>query len=147
MGSQSGSFEKLKATRTIDEKLDDQLKDLKGKESEKLMAQFVEHHKRRAKLDEIPMDSLSEIFEKIRLQLSTPRALASFILTMRTLISLNTVTTNHQICFVDQSKEHEKDEVCFKRFTTRGARDLLGDRSLFPNRSGTSCARDFFCQG
>ena len=147
MGSQSGSVEKLKTTKTIDKKLDDQLKDFEGKDSEKLMAQFVEHHKQRAKLDDMPMDSLSEIFEKTRLQLSTKRALASFSSTMRTLISLNTVTTNHQICFVDQSKEHEKEEVCFKRFPTRGARDLLGDRSSFPNRSKTSCARDFFCQG
>ena len=114
MGSQSGSVEKLKATKTIDEKLDDQLKDLKGKESEKLMAQFVEHHKQMAKLDDLPMDSLSEIFEKIRLQLSTPRALASFSLKMRTLISLNTVTTIIRFVFVDQSKEHVEGRGVFQ---------------------------------
>ena len=62
---QSGSFEKLKATRTFDEKLGDQLKDLNGKESEKPIAQFAEHHKCMAKLDDMPMDSLRESFAEI----------------------------------------------------------------------------------
>ena len=146
MDSQSGSFEKLKATKTFDEKLDDQLKDLKGKESEKLMAQFVELHKRRAKLDDMPMDAPSERCEKIKVTTVDTKSFNKLQLENENFDKLEHRDDYHQICFVDQSKEHEKEEACVKRFTTPGARDLSG-RSLFPNRSRTSCARDFFSQG
>ena len=97
MDSQSGSFEKMTATKFFDEKLDD-----------------------------IRMDSPSESSERIKVTTFDTESFDKLQLKSDNFDKLQHRDDYHQTCFVDQSKEHQKEEMCVKRFTTPTCTRFVG---------------------